>query len=99
MSAAKMTAGLYGLFGLVFGVLAALGGAIALILSIAMNGMSYLMYPAVGMCGSVILLPVMLGLQGFIAGAIGALIYNIVAKKMGGFQVELELPSATPKPE
>jgi hypothetical protein len=37
-----------------------------------------------------ILMPFMYALMGFITGVIGAVLYNVVAKWMGGIQVEVE---------
>ncbi len=39
---------------------------------------------------SIILLPVIYGIIGFIAGIIGAAIYNLVAKWVGGIEIELK---------
>lgn len=54
--------------------------------------------PFAGIFGMVfaILMPVLYGVLGFIAGAIGALLYNLFAKWVGGFEVEVELRQATP---
>ena len=48
--------------------------------------------PFAGIFGVVfaILMPVFYGVLGFIAGAIGALLYNLFAKWVGGFELELE---------
>lgn len=35
-------------------------------------------------------LPIMYGVMGFIGGAIGALLYNIFAKMVGGIEMEIE---------
>ena len=35
-------------------------------------------------------IPIVYGVMGFIAGAIGALIYNLMAKWVGGIQIELQ---------
>lgn len=36
-----------------------------------------------------ILIPIVYGILGFIIGALGAFIYNFVAKKFGGLEIEL----------
>ncbi len=41
-------------------------------------------------------MPVIYGVMGFIVGAIGAFLYNIFAKWVGGFEVEIDLASAAP---
>jgi hypothetical protein len=40
-------------------------------------------------------MPIFYGLIGFIFGAIGALLYNLFAKLVGGFELELELRPRT----
>jgi hypothetical protein len=41
--------------------------------------------------GLAILLPFLYGLMGFIMGAISALLYNLLARWVGGFELELEV--------
>lgn len=38
----------------------------------------------------VIFLPIMYGVIGFVAGAIGAAVYNLVAGFVGGIEIEVE---------
>ena len=45
--------------------------------------------------GVALLLPVFYGGIGFIAGAIGAFFYNLLARWVGGFELELELRPQT----
>ena len=45
--------------------------------------------------GIAILAPVFYGAMGFIMGAIGALLYNLFAKWVGGFELELEVRPQT----
>ena len=40
--------------------------------------------------GLMVMLPIMYGVLGFIAGVIGAFLYNIVAGWVGGIEVEVE---------
>lgn len=40
--------------------------------------------------GMMVLMPIMYALMGFITGLIGALIYNLVARWIGGIEVEVE---------
>lgn len=39
---------------------------------------------------SIITLPILYGLLGFVGGVIGAWIYNIIAKWIGGIEIDLE---------
>lgn len=43
-----------------------------------------------------ILVPVFYGLAGFVIGALGAVIYNFLAKKFGGLEIELSEPNHRP---
>ena len=54
--------------------------------------------PLAGMFGVffALFMPVLYGVIGFITGAIGALLYNLFAKLVGGFELEIDLPSQTP---
>ena len=38
----------------------------------------------------IVMVPIFYGMIGFIIGAVGALIYNLVAKWVGGIEIELE---------
>ena len=40
--------------------------------------------------------PIMYGLMGFVMGAIGALIYNLIAGWVGGIEMELEIAPIQP---
>jgi hypothetical protein len=40
--------------------------------------------------GAVIMVPLFYGVLGFIAGLIGALIYNLIAAAVGGIEIEVE---------
>jgi hypothetical protein len=49
--------------------------------------------------GFAVLMPVLYGVMGFIAGLIGALLYNLFAGWVGGFELELEVrPAFTTAP-
>ncbi len=52
--------------------------------------------PFAGVVGIVlaVLMPVLYGAIGFVSGAIGALLYNLLAKWVGGFELELDLQPA-----
>jgi hypothetical protein len=38
---------------------------------------------------SIIIVPIMMAIMGFIMGAIGAFLYNVAAKYVGGVQLDL----------
>jgi hypothetical protein len=91
LSVAKIMGLIYGCMGLIFAPLFLLVGLIG---SLAGAQKS----PFAGIFGMVlaIMMPVLYGVLGFIAGAIGALLYNVFARWVGGVEVEVELRPATP---
>jgi hypothetical protein len=46
--------------------------------------------------GSIILLPVFYGLMGFLAGLLGAFLYNVAAGFIGGIELEVAEPAVRP---
>jgi len=90
MSFAKIMGLTYGCLGLIF---CPLFLVIGLLGSFAGQGKT----PFAGIFGVVfaVLMPVLYGVMGFVFGAIGALLYNLIAKWVGGFELELELRPAT----
>ena len=96
LSLGKFFCVLYGLMGLLFGALVSLGS----MLGAAMNVPG----PAGPMLGigvaAVIVLPLLYGVLGFIAGIIGAALFNLVASTIGGVEIELsqgfDLPARSP---
>lgn len=91
LSVAKITGLIYACMGLIFAPLFLLFGMIGSLAGQNKN-------PFAGMVGVVlaVLMPVMYGAIGFIVGAIGALLYNLFAKLVGGFELELEVRPQTP---
>jgi hypothetical protein len=81
---AKLQAILMGFLGLIAGMLYSFGGAIYELLTSSLNWGSALAFLAlVGM-------PVIFAIFGFAAGALGALLYNLVAKRFGGIELDIE---------
>jgi hypothetical protein len=91
MSVAKIMGLLYGCMGLIFAPIFLLVGVLG---SIAGQDKT----PFAGIVGIVlaVLMPVLYGAMGFVSGAIGALLYNLLAKWVGGFELELDLRPAGP---
>ncbi len=88
LSLAKMLAVLYAFLGLF------LGGVLSLfsLMGAALGGASRDSGGVVAMLfgvGAVIILPIVYGCLGFIGGLIMAALYNLVAKVMGGLEIEL----------
>jgi hypothetical protein len=91
LSCAKMLGVLYGCMALLFIPIFLIGG-LAGMASQQTNG-------AIGgavmlVCG--ILAPFLYGAIGFVFGAIGAWIYNLIARRLGGIEIQLESSSAGP---
>ena len=89
LSAGKLMAVLYALFGLLIGALMTLmsvmgGGGSDPATADAMGALG----PMMGV-GAIVILPILWGIIGFIGGLIGAFLYNIAAKIGGGVDLDL----------
>jgi hypothetical protein len=86
LSVAKILGLVYGCMGLLFAPFFLLFGLIG---SVAGQGRS----PFAGIFGVVfaILMPILYGAMGFVSGAIGTLLYNLFARWVGGFELEIEV--------
>lgn len=96
MSVAKIMGLIYGCMGLLFVPFFLLVGLIG---TFAQKDGSTA--PFAGILGIVVavLIPVFYGVMGFITGAIGAALYNVIARKFGGFEMEFEIrPSGVVAP-
>jgi len=89
LSVAKIMGLIYGCLGLLFAPLFLLVGLLG---SLAGQQKT----PLAGIFSVVfaILMPVLSGGMGFIMGAIGSLLYNLFAKWVGGFELELDVRPA-----
>lgn len=100
LQAGKMLAALYGLMSLIFVpfimAFMALGSFAARNHGAGSGAPLPLMF-GMGM-GAVIFLPVMYACFGFVVGALGALIYNLLARFIGGFHFEVESTDVAPPP-
>ena len=85
LSIAKIMGMIYGCMGLIFAPLFLLIGLMG-------SALGRQNSPLAGIfgIGFAVIMPVFYGAIGFIAGAIGALLYNLFAKWVGGFELELE---------
>jgi hypothetical protein len=92
LSVAKIFGMIYGCMGLIFVPFFLLFAVIGSFAG-SMTGQST--NPFAGILGIVfaVFMPLFYGAFGFIGGAIGALLYNLFAKWVGGFELELELKS------
>ena len=93
-SAGKVSGAIYGVLGLVFGLFFALFGLLAVLVGAGSSGAQEGMMGSIGMgilggVGSLIVLPIFYGILGLVSGLLGALLYNVVARLIGGIEVEL----------
>jgi len=89
MSVAKIMGAIYGCMGLIFAPFFLLFGLLGSLVGQDKT-------PFAGIFGVVfaLLMPVIYGVMGFVAGIIGALLYNLLARWVGGFELELEVRPA-----
>ena len=90
VSAAKVCGLLYAILGLIIGafislMMMAAGGAV----SAAAEETGGAIFGMLMGAGAIIIAPIFYGIFGFISGAIGALLYNLVAGWTGGLEVEV----------
>lgn len=88
LSVAKFQGMMMALMGLLFSVLflglsSLIGGVISSF------GGGNVAFPVTSAWVMIIIVPILYGIMGFVMGAIGAFIYNIVAKIVGGIEVEI----------
>jgi hypothetical protein len=85
LSVAKIMGMIYACMGLIF-------APFFLLIGLMGSAMGQHNSPLAGIfgIGFAILMPVFYGVLGFIAGLIGALLYNLFARWVGGFELELE---------
>ncbi len=83
-SVSKVYAIIFAIIGLIGGLIFAVFGMVA-----SAVGNFGALGASIGIL-SVILFPVLYGVIGFVMGALGALIYNLVAAWIGGIEIELK---------
>lgn len=89
MSVARVAAAIYGIFGLIAGVLFSLASIAGFGLSEQVSSSASWMGPLFGL-GAIVALPVLYFVLGFLGGAIGAWVFNNAAAAMGGLEIVLE---------
>jgi hypothetical protein len=94
LSVAKIMGMIYCCMGLIFAPFVLLIGIVG-----SMAGQQKSPFAGIFGVFFALFMPVLYGLMGFIFGAIGALLYNLSAKWVGGFELEMDLrQSALPPP-
>ena len=92
-SAAKLSGAMYASFGLIFGIifgLAAMFGAGLANLAGESGDAPPAFFGALFGVGAIVLLPILYGVLGLVAGAFSAAIYNLFARMVGGLEVEIQ---------
>ena len=98
LSLGKMLGGLYFIMGLIFGLIISIMSMVIPAMSHSGTaqggGLVGIMFGAF----AVIALPIFYGAMGFVGGLLSAVLYNVIARFMGGIEIEFEPPiSALPK--
>ena len=86
-SVARMYGALTGAMGLLFGLIIAVASAVGM--TLAEGDEPPFVAAAMGV-GAVIILPIFYGVLGICVGAIGALLYNLLAGVVGGVSIDVE---------
>jgi len=89
MSVARIAAVIYGIFGLIAGVLFSLLAVAGFGVSQEVSTSVSWMGPLFGI-GAIIAMPVLYFVLGFFGGAIGAWVFNNAAAAMGGLEIVVE---------
>ncbi|MFQ5607713.1 MAG: hypothetical protein ACE5GA_07180 [Candidatus Zixiibacteriota bacterium] len=93
LSCAKIGGMVYGLMGLIGGLLFSMIAILGVGLGAAENELGDMFGVFMGV-GAIIFLPVLYGIIGFVGGAITALFYNLIAGFFGGLEITLEAKPA-----
>lgn len=88
-SAAKVMGALYAGIGLLFGGVVSLFSVLGAAFGASQGEGSAIVGLLFGV-GAVVVMPIFYGVMGVIGGAIGALLYNLVAGFVGGIELEVE---------
>ena len=91
-SAAKISGALYGAMGLIFGgifaIFALVGAGFAGMAAEQGEAVPAFMGPLFGV-GAIVLFPLFYGVMGVVTGAVGAALYNLFARMVGGLELEI----------
>ncbi len=95
LSVAKVAGLCYGAMGLLFVPFFLLFGMVASVAG-KQNPELPAWFGAMFGVGMAVMMPILYAIMGFIMGAIGAFIYNLISKWIGGIEVELEPTGVRP---
>lgn len=98
LQAGKLLAGLYGAMGLIFIPFMLIFMSVGAFASAGAGGNAAPLPFFFGLgVGFMIVMPLFYAAIGFIIGVLGALVYNLLAKWLGGFELEFEEQGAPPR--
>lgn len=89
LSLGKVFAICFAIAGLLIGLFIGLIGASIGSILLAQSGFEWPIGPVFGIL-AMFAFPILYGIMGFVAGILGAVIYNLVAKWVGGIEIELK---------
>ena len=92
-SVARLYGGISATLGLIFGAVIALASVAGGLAGMAAESGSGGIPPVIGAVfgvGAVIFLPIMYGVMGVVAGAVGAALYNLFAGVFGGIELDIQ---------
>ncbi|QTN34099.1 hypothetical protein HZ994_17825 [Akkermansiaceae bacterium] len=90
VQAGLVIGGLYGVLALFFSVFLVIFGLIAMVAGAGSNDAAAALGGGVGMIVIAVILPIVYGALGFVAGVIMALVYNLIAKMTGGLEMTVK---------
>jgi hypothetical protein len=93
VSCAKIAGVIYAAMGLLIGALFSLFALLGMAFSgtqrgLAQNAVSPLIGAVIGL-GAIVMCPILYGMMGFVFALIGAWLYNLVASKVGGIEIDV----------
>lgn len=88
MSLARLLAAIYGLFGLIWGIVFTVGALVGFGISEEVAKTASWLGPFFGV-GAVIVVPVVYAIMGYLSGLVAGWAFNNAAETMGGLHVEL----------
>ena len=94
LSAAKIVGLMYAILGLIMGLLFAGIFSMIPMHDAANPDLPTWLAPMFG-TGAILMMPIFYGCMGFVGGAIAAVIYNALARMMGGLELKLETTTGT----
>lgn len=94
-SCAKVLGALYALLGLIFGVFYALISLLVAVIGFSTEtgsgeGIAAGTFGLIFGVGSIIFFPIIYGILGFVGGLISAFLYNVIARFVGGIELDLD---------